>query len=62
MLSLLDNPQAWRKRAEEMRELAGKEDDPAIKQKLEELAAAYEELAERAAENSQLRRSRRLIR
>ena len=45
-----------------MRELAGKEDDPAIKQKLEELAAAYEELAERAAENSQLRRSRRLIR
>jgi hypothetical protein len=43
-----DDPKHWRDRAAHMRTLAAGEDDPNTAQLLTDLAADYEELAERA--------------
>jgi hypothetical protein len=43
-----DEPEHWRRRAEETRALANKFDDPVIKETLMEIADVYEQLAERS--------------
>ena len=48
MLSLLRNAQHWRERAEQARELAAKEKDPQLRERLLRLADAYEGIAEKA--------------
>jgi hypothetical protein len=47
---ILDNPQHWRKRAQEARALAGQMDDPHTKRALLDIAGRYDRLAERAEE------------
>jgi hypothetical protein len=46
---ILDNPQHWRKRAQEVRALVDQIDDPDTKRALLEIAGRYERLAQKAA-------------
>ena len=50
MSRVLDNPQHWRNRAQEMRALADLIDDPSTKRTLLEIAGPYDRLAEKAEE------------
>jgi hypothetical protein len=45
---LIDDPEHWRKRAKDTRELADQVDDPTARQTLLEIAQSYDELAELA--------------
>jgi hypothetical protein len=47
-MTALDDPGKWRQRAEEMRKLAAAERDAEIKKTLEQIAADYDRLADRA--------------
>ena len=46
--SLLDEPEHWRERAEEVLSLADQANDPASKATLLDIAAGYERLAQQA--------------
>jgi hypothetical protein len=46
---MTDNPAHWRQRAQEARAEADRLDDPAMRQTMLEIAAAYERLAHIAA-------------
>ena len=48
MSNLLDNPEQWRKRAEEARTIASGMRDPECKRMMLDVAASYEILAQRA--------------
>jgi hypothetical protein len=48
MATLLDKPERWRLRAEEMRKLAEATHDPEAKRLLLNLVTSYEKLAKRA--------------
>jgi Arc/MetJ family transcription regulator len=50
MPSLMEEPQHWRERAEQMIELADQASDAVAKETMLSIAAAYENLATRAAE------------
>jgi hypothetical protein len=50
---LLTTPQYWRDRAEEIQELAERSTHPETKRSLQNIAADYERLAERAEERLQ---------
>jgi hypothetical protein len=52
MTEILDNPDHWRKRAEEARTLADGMEDPEAKQMVLGLAETYERLAIRAAQRA----------
>ena len=43
--NLLNDPAHWRRRAEEMRNIADQLDDPVAKQKMLEVAEHYEQIA-----------------
>jgi hypothetical protein len=47
-MSLLDDPNYWRVRAEDMRRLAAAEPDPSTRALLEVVAQSYDDLAARA--------------
>jgi hypothetical protein len=47
---LYNDPEHWRKRADEAREIAGKITDPKGRQAMLEIAATYEQLVQRALE------------
>jgi hypothetical protein len=49
LMSLLDDPDYWRARAEEIRRMVNTERDPGTKALLEVLAQSYDDLAVRAA-------------
>jgi hypothetical protein len=49
-MSALDNPEKWKQRAEQMRKLAAVEPNPDTMKTMEEIAADYEKLAQRAAD------------
>ena len=55
VIRIFENPDHWRQRAEESRAIAAQFDDPDTRRMLLGLAAAYEGLAERAAERRELR-------
>jgi molecular chaperone GrpE (heat shock protein) len=50
--SIANDPEHWRKRAEDMRTLANEIKDPLSKQTMLRIAADYERLAERAEERT----------
>ena len=50
MPSLMEEPQHWRDRAEQMIALADQASDPITKEMMLSVAAGYEKLAQRAAE------------
>ena len=50
MSRIIDNPKHWRDRAEKMRALASKIDDPKNKRTMLEIADGYDRLAKRAEE------------
>jgi hypothetical protein len=52
MPSYINDPEHWRKRAEEMRSLADDINDEKTKQTMLRIAADYERLAERAEERA----------
>ena len=52
-VSLADDPAHWRKRADEIRQLAEKMTDPKERETLLKLAAEYEKLAQRSADRAQ---------
>jgi hypothetical protein len=48
--SLLEDPDYWRRRAEEARTIAEQMENPEAKQTMLEIAAGYDRMAQRAAE------------
>jgi hypothetical protein len=50
MASMLDDPEHWRKLAQDARTRAAHIEDPAAKRTLEGIAASYDQLADRAAQ------------
>ena len=47
--SIIDDPQHWRRRAEEARRVADQLDDPVAKKTMMDIALSYEQLAALAA-------------
>jgi hypothetical protein len=56
MANLLDKPERWRKRAEEMRTIADGMREPTTKRMMLDLAVSYDHLAERADQRLALKR------
>ena len=50
MSNLLEDPDHWRKRAQEARSIAAELNDPEAKATMQQIAEAYDLLAERAAQ------------
>jgi hypothetical protein len=52
MSSAINDPEHWRQRAQEMRDLAAEVNDPLFKQTMLRIAADYDRLATRAEERA----------